>query len=225
MSPNATASTPPTRAAQYIRMSTDHQRYSLDNQRAAIRAYAAHRGIEVVRSYEDPGRSGLTLKRRDALQQLLHDVLSEDPGFDVILVYDVSRWGRFQDTDESAYYEFHCRHAGIEIRYCGELFENDGSMSSTIFKSLKRAMAAEYSRELSSKVFAGQRHLVELGFWQGGNPGFGLRRMMCDGDGKPNEINMGCETCHGPGSVHDKAKEIDMPATIVSPSSGAWWSL
>ncbi len=48
--------------------------------------------------------------------------------FKVILVYDVSRWGRFQDVDEAAHYEFLCRSASVPVRYCAEQFENDGSV-------------------------------------------------------------------------------------------------
>ena len=87
-----------------------------------------------------------------------------------MIVYDVSRWGRFQDADESAYYEYICRRAGISVIYCAEQFENDGSPVSTIVKGVKRAMAGEYSRELSAKVFAGQCRLIELGFRQGSFP-------------------------------------------------------
>ena len=103
--------------------------------------------------------------------------------FQVILVYDVSRWGRFQDADESAYYEYICRRAGIQVAYCAEQFENDGSPVSTIVKGVKRAMAGEYSRELSAKVFAGQCRLIELGFRQGGPAGYGLRRVLIDQQG------------------------------------------
>jgi hypothetical protein len=103
--------------------------------------------------------------------------------FTIILVYDVSRWGRFQDADESAYYEYRCRRAGIQVAYCAEQFENDGSPVSTIVKGVKRAMAGEYSRELSAKVFAGQCRLIELGFRQGGPAGYGLRRVLIDQDG------------------------------------------
>ena len=105
--------------------------------------------------------------------------------FQAILVYDVSRWGRFQDADESAYYEYLCKRAGIEVHYCAEQFENDGGPTSTIIKSVKRAMAGEYSRELSSKVFKGQCRLIELGYRQGGMPGFGLRRMLINQAGEP----------------------------------------
>src|SRR4051794_894797 len=166
-------------------MSTEHQRYSTENQSDAIAQYAARQGFEVVHTYADHGRSGLRLEGRDGLRQLLSDVEGGTAGFKAILVYDVSRWGRFQDADESAYYEYICRRAGIEVRYCAEQFENDGSIASTIVKTVKRAMAGEYSRELSTKVFAGQCRLIELGFRQGGPPGYGLRRRLIDQSRNP----------------------------------------
>ena len=167
-------------AAEYVRMSTEHQRYSTENQADAIRQYAAARGFAIVRTYADEGKSGLRLDGRDALKQLFEDVQSGQADFQAILVYDISRWGRFQDADESAYYEYICKRAGIAVHYCAEHFENDGSPISTIVKGVKRAMAGEYSRELSTKVFAGQCRLIELGFRQGGPAGFGLRRMLVD---------------------------------------------
>jgi DNA invertase Pin-like site-specific DNA recombinase len=96
-------------AAQYVRMSTEHQKYSTENQAEIIAQYADRRGFEIVRTYEDAGKSGLRLNGRQALQRLIADVRSGSADFTAILVYDVSRWGRFQDADESAYYEFICR--------------------------------------------------------------------------------------------------------------------
>ncbi len=164
-------------------MSTEHQKYSTENQGDAIRRYAAQRDIEIVRTYADEGKSGLKLSGRDALQRLINDVQNGRADFETILVYDVSRWGRFQDADESAYYEYICKRVGITVQYCAEQFENDGSPVSTIVKGVKRAMAGEYSRELSAKVFAGQCRLIELGFRQGGAPGYGLRRKLIDQTG------------------------------------------
>jgi DNA invertase Pin-like site-specific DNA recombinase len=164
-------------------MSTEHQKYSTENQGDAIRLYAARRGIEIVRTYADAGKSGLRIDGRDALKQLIKDVEGGVTDFETILVYDISRWGRFQDADESAYYEYLCRRAGISVQYCAEQFENDGSPTSTIIKSVKRTMAGEYSRELSAKVFAGQCRLIELGYRQGGAAGYGLRRQLIDHTG------------------------------------------
>ena len=127
--------------------------------------------------------------------------------YDVILVYDVSRWGRFQDADESAYYEYICKRAGIQVAYCAEQFENDGSPVSTIVKGVKRAMAGEYSRELSTKVFAGQCRLIELGYRQGGPAGYGLRRQLIDGAGaRKGELARGEGGQAGLAAVHAHAQ-------------------
>jgi DNA invertase Pin-like site-specific DNA recombinase len=169
-------------------MSTEHQKYSTENQAEVIAQYAARRGFEIVRTYEDAGKSGLRLDGRLSLQKLIADVRSGSADFEAVLVYDVSRWGRFQDADESAYYEFICREVGIKVHYCAEQFENDGSLSATIIKSMKRAMAGEYSRELSAKVFTGQCRLIRLGFRQGGPAGYGLRRQLVDEHRQPKAI-------------------------------------
>lgn len=174
-----------TRAAQYCRMSTEHQQYSTANQADAIREYAQRSGFDIVRTYANEGKSGLSVAGRDALRELIADVQAGRADYAAILVYDVSRWGRFQDADESAYYEYLCKRAGIAVHYCAEQFENDGGPTSTIIKSVKRAMAGEYSRELSAKVFQGQCRLIELGYRQGGAPGYGLRRLLVNQAGEP----------------------------------------
>ncbi|WP_293678301.1 recombinase family protein [uncultured Phenylobacterium sp.] len=176
------------RAAQYVRMSTDHQRYSTENQADALASYAALHGMEIVATYADEGKSGLNIGGRESLKQLIDDIDSRRADFEALLVYDVSRWGRFQDADESAFYEYQCRRAGVRVIYCAEQFENDGTPVATIVKSVKRAMAGEYSRELSSKVFAGQCRLIELGYRQGGPAGIGLRRVLVDERGESKGV-------------------------------------
>lgn len=178
----------PSRAAEYVRMSTDHQRYSIGYQRTATADYAAANGLSIVESYADEGLSGVTLQHRIQLQRLLADVISGKASYQVILVYDVSRWGRFQDADEGAHYEFLCRQAGIEIRYVAEVFPNDGSPMSSIVKSLKRLMAGEYSRELSAKVSLVHARGASQGHWQGAAAPFGLSRMVCDVVGQPGQV-------------------------------------
>jgi DNA invertase Pin-like site-specific DNA recombinase len=108
--------------------------------------------------------------------------------FTHVLVYDVSRWGRFPEPDEAAHYEYLCKRAGITVRYCAEQFENDNSTASNLLKALKRTMAGEYSRELSVKIRAGQRRLASMGWWQGGPPPFGMQRLLVDQQRQPKHV-------------------------------------
>lgn len=198
------------RAVIYVRASTEHQNYSTSHQEAALRAYAADYGFDIVDVFRDEGRSGLTLAGRAGLLALFECIRSGLAEFSTVLVYDVSRWGRFQDVDEAAYYEYACRRAGITVCYCAEPFSNDGSPVATLIKSLKRAMAAEYSRELSAKVFRAQVRLTEAGFKQGGTAGYALRRMALASDGEPKGLL-------GPGER--KGMPSDRVTYVVGPSS------
>ena len=80
--------------AQYVRMSTELQCYSLQNQMEAIAKYAKTHDMVVVRTFSDEARSGLTLNQRPGLRSLLSAVQQGIADFRSILVYDVSRLGQ-----------------------------------------------------------------------------------------------------------------------------------
>jgi len=110
-------------AAQYVRMSDEGQKYSIENQKTAIQEYAASHGFVIVKTYADAGKSGVITRRRTAVLQLLTDVMSGIAEYRAIFIYDVSRWGRYQNSDEAAHYEFLCSSAGIPLYYSAEQFQ------------------------------------------------------------------------------------------------------
>ncbi len=171
-------------AAQYMRMSDEHQRYSLPNQTAAIARYADQRGFRIVQTYADEGKTGLKRKGRQALNALLEDIRTGQFTFKALLILDVSRWGRYQNPDEFAHYEFICWEAGVDVRFCVEAFENDGSAGSSMMKQIKRIMAGEYVRELSERLRRAKRLKAQLGHHTGSVVVFGLRRELLTFEGK-----------------------------------------
>lgn len=170
-------------AAQYLRMSTDRQDVSLEFQAKTIRAWASENGYDIVATFVDEGISGVTIEKREGLKSLLRTVIGGGSGFASVLVYDVSRWGRFQNPDQAAHYEFMCEEAGVPVEYCAEPFRNDGSALSGLIKHVKRTMAAEFSRETSVRMAKAKMVLRQRNYWTGGAPGFGFRRAVVDQDG------------------------------------------
>ncbi len=85
------------KVALYVRRSTiDLQPDSLEAQEERLRSHAAASGHEVVRVYSDSA-SGKRVEKRDAFQRLIGDV-KRGPDFEAVLVRDVSRWSRAENT-------------------------------------------------------------------------------------------------------------------------------
>jgi Recombinase/Resolvase, N terminal domain len=175
-------------AAQYVRTSKRFEDFYLQRQQKIISDFAKMHGFTIVTTYADSGRSGLVLNGRREMQRLLRDVLRGGVAFQAILVYDVSRWGRFQDPDEAAHYEFLCKRSGIPVIYCNEPYINDKSLTSALFKNMRRGQAGEFSRELGEKIFRASSRIAGLGFRTGGCAGFGFRRVLVSADGKAVQV-------------------------------------
>ncbi len=180
------------KGAMYIRMSTELQVESPENQERAIRTYAAQYGIEIIKTYADLGVSGINTEKREQFQTLIDDVEKGRSTFNIVLYLDESRWGRFVDSREADYHRMRLERKNVLCQSCEKPLTLTSNIADRIMTLLRDESASDYCRQLSQKVWVGQCNLVTKGFRQGGVAGFGLRRMLLDETGRPKqELAMG----------------------------------
>ncbi len=180
------------RGAIYIRMSTEMQTESPENQEREIRAYATQYDIEIIKVYADLGISGMTAEKREQFQAMIDDVEQGRNAYNIVLYLDESRWGRFVDSREAGYHRMRLERKNVICQSCEKPLALTSNIADRIMTLLRDENASDYCRQLSQKVWVGQCNLVAKGFRQGGVAGFGLRRMLLDEIGQPKqELAMG----------------------------------
>ncbi|MES2266162.1 MAG: recombinase family protein [Bacteroidota bacterium] len=181
----------PKKAISYYRHSAeDKQENSVAIQRQHTEKFAREHNIEIIHEEADEGKSGL-LANRPAFERLFDNWIEnpQAPHFEYVLVYDVSRWGRFQDQDQAAYFAHLCKKQGKEVVYVSRGFPDaTNQLISSLETSIQRYMAAEYSRQLSEKVFYGCVKVSEQGYSAGGTAVYGMTRQLLDVNKKPIRI-------------------------------------
>ncbi len=177
------------RAAAYYRHSAqDRQENSVEIQQDQVRQFAEDNTIEIVEEYIDRGKTGLITEGREAFQRMLHDVETGKHQFDYVLVLDVSRWGRYQKRDIAAYYSALCEMHGAKVIYATIGFASENDLIHGLRIDIERYQAANYSRELSTKVFKGCAKIASQGFRAGGTPPYGFHRILLDEQRNPVQL-------------------------------------
>jgi DNA invertase Pin-like site-specific DNA recombinase len=173
--------------AYYRHSAQDRQKNSVEIQSDQVRAWAAQHRVTIIHEFADSGKSGLTAEGRPAFTEMM-DWVRTRTDFTLILVLDVSRWGRFQDLDLSAQYSSECTRFGKEVRYVNLGVEHDDSPVYPLVVTLERYRSAQYSRELSDKVFKGCVKVAQQGYRAGGSAPYATQRVMVDEQNAPQRV-------------------------------------
>ena len=80
----------------YTRVSTTMQidGYSLDAQKARMKAFAEFNDYVIAHEYEDAGKSGKSIEGRVQFNQMMEDIKTGKDGVSYVLVFKLSRFGR-----------------------------------------------------------------------------------------------------------------------------------
>src|ERR1051325_4006098 len=161
-----------TRCIAYVRVSTEKQagetKVPPDTQLARCKALAAERGLTVEHVIEDH-ESGAHVERLDRLAAACQAHPPPQGHRGLIVVYDPSRWGRFERPGMDRMFREQLYRLGWDVRI-GDEPETDHE-AANLFVSTGQAIAAsEYRRQLRQKVIDNMPKIARQGFWQGRAP-------------------------------------------------------
>jgi len=156
------------------------QEASLEDQRKAIRQYAADNNFSLVREFCDDAISGKTAEDRPSFQSVVDFARTNKNEPYTLLVYDVTRFGRFENPKEATYWEVELEKNNMSVHYVTEGFNNDGSLGSYITKVVKDAEASEYIKKLSKTTSRGIRSAAERGYWTRALAPYGYSRAVVE---------------------------------------------
>ena len=159
--------TRPLRAVLYARCSSTKQAdrdLSVPAQLDACRLHAQRQGWLVTAEYHDDGISGFEDERRPAFRRMLADMVEQPRPFDVIVVWDFSRFSRSLEHSLKAMQDL--RAVGVSLESTKEQTDDTpaGWLMGTIFRSFN-----EYQvRKLAEDTRRGMRKNATEGGWNGG---------------------------------------------------------
>ena len=138
-------------AIAYYRYSSSSQRdVSIEQQREQCERYAEEKGYEIVASFEDRAKSGLTTER-DGYKAMLRAVETVRPT--ALICYKIDRLGR--DMGELAQVETTLRKLGCFLETVQEPFVDPTDPNSPIMRGVQFGMAEAYSRQIAGNIQRG----------------------------------------------------------------------
>jgi len=174
------------KVAIYARVSSEKQDIdlSISAQLKALREYASRNGHIVFKEYVDEAESGRSIDR-PGFKQMIAVARQKPAPFEAILVWKLSRFAR--NREDSIIYKSLLRKQGIQVISINEPLED--TPSGRLLEGIIEVIDEFYSANLSQDVTRGMRESASRGFYPGGPPPYGYRRVKVQ-DGSVSRVKL-----------------------------------
>ena len=156
--------------------------YSLDAQKARMKAYADFNDYQIVGEYEDAGKSGKSIEGRASFCKMMEDIKSGKDGVAYVLVFKLSRFGRNAADVLSTLQVM--QDFGVNL-ICVEDGIDSSKDAGKLMISVLSAVAEIERENIRVQTMEGRIQKAREGRWNGGFAAYGYR--LVDGVLQINE--------------------------------------